>query len=329
VKAVNARRALEIIQKLDPGVQTNLQSILGEFMKKEAEPAVVPAGLESELAGLQRKAAELSAELSQKKVALAAVKAAPGPEVAEVKAAVESAMAARDQVRRELEEVERENSEMKAQIAEWGKVAVVEEEGGETLAALEARLFVQKQKLHAVLGRTDTDDPRALDFAGRRKEIASLRSAADGLAREIGRKKTEADALRGALAQQNQRASVVMLKRIAQLNAEMDQSPLGEARRAGFKYRKLIQKLRVEIDTGEREAGEAELGALEKEVQLMAERKASESDLLAKKLSFMQATAEQCGIRLQRMKVHVELQMHNSRLKRWKSCFAEPPPQTA
>jgi hypothetical protein len=182
--------------------------------------------------------------------------------------------------------------------------------------------------VRAVIGRTGTDDTPALigalDGARRRAEIEELRATADGLAQDIARRRTEADALRGTLAQQNQRAALVMLKRIAQLNAEMDKSPIGEAKRAGLKYRKLMQKLRAEVEAVEKEGGAVEIGALEREVQLMAERKACESDMLAKKLSFMQATAEQCGIRLQRMKVHVELQMHVSRLKRWKSCFAEP-----
>jgi hypothetical protein len=190
-------------------------------------------------------------------------------------------------------------------------------------AELDARLTVAKQKVRALIGRTEGDDPRALvaalDSPRRQAEIDGLRASAAALTREISRKRAEAEALRGTLAEQNRQASLVMLKRIAQLEREMEKSPLGEAKRTSFKYRKLIQKLRAGIEAVEREGGAVEIGALEREVQLMATRKASESDLLAKKLSFMQATAEQCGIRLQRMKVHVELQMHASRLKRWKS----------
>lgn len=142
--------------------------------------------------------------------------------------------------------------------------------------------------------------------------------------KEKSRKQAEAAALRGTLADQNQRASSLMLKRIAQLNSEMDKSPLGEARRTILKYRRIIQRLGAEIEQLEKSGGSMELSELQNQVQQMALRKAYESDLLAKKLSFMQSTAEQCDIRLQRMKLHVELQMHASRLKRWRNCFASP-----
>lgn len=327
VKSPEARKSLELIHNVDTPFQIQLQSILAEFLKKDnplpvtADPKLT--ALQSELANLQRKAADLSASLTQQKAQRASVEAP----AADLRISLQSAISVRDELRRAIDECESSTSEMSARIAEWRAAFQPADNfgGAHSISELDAQLSLQKQKVRALIGRADTDDPRtlvdALDFAARRADIQALRSSVDGLAREISRRKAEADALRVTLAQQNQRASFVMLKRIAQLNAEMDQSPLGEAKRTSFKYRKSIQKLRGEIESTEKEGGSIEVGAFETEVQLMAERKAAESDHLAKKLSFMQATAEQCGTRLQRMNVHVELQMHRSRLKKWKSCF--------
>ena len=70
-----------------------------------------------------------------------------------------------------------------------------------------------------------------------------------------------------------------------------------------------------------KEGGQEELTKLQEEVEKMAGLKVVESELLARKVSFMQATIGQCRMRLQRMKVHVGLHTHASRLKRWKNCF--------
>ena len=135
-------------------------------------------------------------------------------------------------------------------------------------------------------------------------------------------KKAELDAMKAQLDEQNKKASISLLRRVAQLNAEMDASPLGEGKRKTFQLRRAIQKLGNDIENLEKNNGSLmELPELQKELTNMAQRKAYESDLLAKKLSFMQSTAEQCSLRLERLKLHVGLQMHSNRLNRWKSCF--------
>ena len=150
----------------------------------------------------------------------------------------------------------------------------------------------------------------------------NLKESINNYDKNVLMKKAELDAMKSQLDAQNKKASESLLRRVAQLNAEMDASPLGEGKRKAFQLRRAIQKLGNDIEKLENNNGFLmELPELQKELTNMAKRKADESDLLAKKLSFMQATSEQCGLRLERLKLHVGLQMHSNRLKRWKNCF--------
>jgi hypothetical protein len=297
--------------------------------------------LQSELAALREKSATLTAEVAEKskEVSLLATSAAAQLEsdLASLKEKHDKALLEQRTLQAKLEKRSATIAKLKDGFQEMKeKQAVLQESAGEeipeSVQTLELRLSSLQQKILAATGGTPHNQSvesylALFEFPQKKAELESLQKSLEVFKIEKARKAAEATALRETLNTQNQRASTVMLKKIAQLNAEMDQSPLGEAKKLSLKYRRIIQKLSAEIETLEKSGGAMEIGQLQNEVQLMAQRKAYESDLLAKKLSFMHATSEQCDLRLQRIKLHVELQRHANRVKRWKNCFALDDPE--
>ena len=155
-------------------------------------------------------------------------------------------------------------------------------------------------------------------------QVENLKQENDAIQKNTQMKEAELQALTKTLDEQNKVSSLTLRRRIAQLNSEIDASPIGDAKRLSIKYQRVIKKLENDIQSLKAGCSDMEVQELQKQLQLMAERKAREGNLLAKKQSLVQATAEQCDIRLERLKLNVALQTHSSRVSKWKNCFVIP-----
>ena len=155
-------------------------------------------------------------------------------------------------------------------------------------------------------------------------QVETLKQEYDAIQKNTQMKEAELQALRKTLEEQNKVSSLTLRRRIAQLNKEIDASSIGDAKRLSIKYQRVIKKLQNDIEGLKSGCSDIEVQELQKQLQLMAQRKAREGDLLAKKQSLVQATAEQCDIRLERLKLNVALQTHSWRIAKWKNCFSPP-----
>ena len=90
----------------------------------------------------------------------------------------------------------------------------------------------------------------AMGIERRQCELEVLEKELSELTRGKDQRNAEIIALRGALEMQRKMAARGMLKRIGQLNAEMDKSPLGEAKRLTMKYKREIRRLGAEVERG-------------------------------------------------------------------------------
>ena len=196
-----------------------------------------------------------------------------------------------------------------------------------TLRHLEEKLELMKRKAVSsfIQGKVDTTNTKnvidALRIPESEQELQMIRGEIEELSKGDDMKSAEIAALKSTLQVQEARASTGMLRRLAQLKTEMMKTPLGEVRRTIMEYKREIKKLGSEIESFEREGEHEEFSKLQEELQRMASIKAGESEMLAKKLSFMQSTFGQCSLRLQRLKLDVGLHIYANRLKRWKNCF--------
>jgi hypothetical protein len=344
VNSSQKSKALEAVNSISLSPQGRLKSILAEFAPKEEKP--VDSGedarrlesLQSELSALREKAAALSSSIAEKTTKIPRRPSQLEFQIVALKENHAKALSEQETLRKKLEKRTAKIAALKEELQELKNRETVKQtldldlDIPESVQTLELRVAALEKRIVTAVGAApqgnDVDSFVAiLELPQKRAEKESLEKSLENFKIEKAKRAAEAAALNQTLNSQNQRASTVMLKKIAQLNAEMDKSPLGEAKKLSLKYKRIIQKLSAEIEGLERSGGAIEIGSLQKEVQTMAARKAYESDLLAKKLSFMHSTAEQCDIRLQRIKLHVELQRHTTRLKRWKNSFGGKPPE--
>lgn len=180
--------------------------------------------------------------------------------------------------------------------------------GDATAQQMEAKLLILRERCSG-------------DRSGAEEALSALRNEVTELRRKRTVKEAELSAMRATLAQSTESAERALLRRVAQLNAQMEETPLGKAKQAALRMRRYCDKLSRGIRRAEREGGDKEHRELEREIQKMVERKTEESDMLAKKLSFLQATLEQSEAKIQRMKLNVALQTHTNRLRRYRNCF--------
>ncbi|OHS97810.1 hypothetical protein TRFO_09229 [Tritrichomonas foetus] len=353
MKAPNRKIAIANVRALDRSYQIHIQTILEEFTAKKPQTVHTPQKsaiesihqrqkiqqLNSEIEDLRAKSDLLTKQVAEKKADIEQlnvnVQSKMDSTLNEMKFQYNEEKRRRDATLEKIKRVEDSISNNKKEIAkmkaEESKITNEMQKGNVTelsIQQLEAKLLIMKQKAMNLADKTPDNLNSFNDFIKmfnvdeKREKVEQLRDIVENYEKNQMMKKAEYDALNSTLNAQNQKASIAMLRRIAQLNEEMDKSPLGEAKRKVFRLRKIIEKLGGEIDKFEKKGGDMELQVLQSELTKMAQRKAYESDLLAKKLSFMQSTAEQCDLRLQRLKLHVGLQLHSNRLKRFKNCFA-------
>ena len=357
MKAPNRQIAIANVRALDKNYQNQIRLILEELMSKNTQgqnKSQVTKKSSIEAIQHRQKLQKLAAEIEQLKVQ----KSLLDKQVFEKKADIEQLESnVANKMQLTINEMKMQyNEEIKKRDAILEKIQTCEESINNTkkkitqlkskeqqitseiekgnvteysLQQLEARLVVLKQKAMTLANYEGPELKSTLDYVKLFK-VNEKRDQLDELQERISNSQSkqqykihELNALKTTLEAQNQKASTAMLKRIAQLNAEMDASPLGVAKRKTFQLRRVIQKIGNDIEKLEKDGSEMELKALQDELTNMAKRKAKESDLLAKKLSFMQSTADQCELRLQRLKLHVQLQLHSNRLKRFKNCFSD------
>lgn len=351
--APQKKKAIAQVRTLDKTIQVHIQSILKEFMEKKnathsvqkqnkAEDTEQKEKLQEttkELEQLKTKFESLQSEINQKSQVIDQLGADVASKMAnelqevknqyniehtkneEIQSTLKQLEEQKEMRMKQIEDLKREETELTTQIKNDAQSDL-------SVPQLDAKLLILKQKvLNEASDRKSNstdgleDIVNRLELDSRRKEVNLLLTDVNELKRKDQNLSAELTALKSTLKVETNKASAKLLQRIAQLNAEMDASPLGEAKRTSFKYKKVMQKLDHEIKILESQEASMELGILQNELQVMAQRKAEESDLLAKKLSFMQATSEQCDLRLQRLMLHVGLQMHSNRLKRWKNCL--------
>lgn len=212
----------------------------------------------------------------------------------------------------QIQQSEKSNTELKQQL---DKVQA------EILAELstDSKLAAQIEKNPP---KTSEDFINLLNIRALETEIATLQQDLQTMKSQQTLHEAELSALTQNLENQNKKAAETLRKKIAQLNSEIDKSPIGEAKRLSLKYIRVIKKLESEVEQLASSCSDMEVEELTRQLTLMATRKATEGDLLARKQSLMQATAEQCDVRLQRLKLNIDLQMHSARITRWKNCFA-------
>ncbi|KAK8838761.1 hypothetical protein M9Y10_032800 [Tritrichomonas musculus] len=336
-------------KKKEQDSETSAQQQLQQAQKANAESQAQKQKLQqlkSEIEKLKAKSAEKEQEIKQKTTEVEQIDSDINNKIQsainEVKdkyskesAARESILAEIKQHEESIENAKKQVSDLKAKEQEISKE--LEKGNVSELSALQlnTKLKIIKRKAMKIIttdesGNSDDKEPPSVEeiislfkIPEKKATMNKLKDFINNYDKNVLMKKAELDAMKAQLDEQNKKASTALLRRVAQLNAEMDASPLGEGKRKTFQLRRAIQKLGNDIENLEKNNGNfAELPELQKELTNMAQRKAYESDLLAKKLSFMQSTAEQCGLRLERLKLHVGLQMHSNRLNRWKNCFS-------
>ena len=350
MKAPNRKEAIARVRALDKPIQMVIQKILAEF-KKEAPKTASPKKVVVEKSDDQEeKVARLREELKglkeeeERLQKLVEVKSKEGESAANIQAKMEetlnavrtscaeaetkqkslnkelsSSQARRDKLAQQIREIEQSDEEAQKATRSGGTEL--------TLSQLEEKLNLMKRRASAMaegeIAQPDDIESiiASMGIEKKQRELDAVQRELAEVTRGKDQKNAEIVALRGALEVQRKKASRGMLRRIAQLNAEMDKSPVGEAKRMGMKLKREIQRLGAEIEQLEKEGSREEVAKLQEEVERMAGLKVVESELLARKLSFMQSTVGQCGMRLQRLKLHVGLQTHANRLKRWKNCF--------
>lgn len=328
--------------------QQDPESLSQQQQKASAESAIQKQKLQklnSEIEQLKSKLNDKEKEIKQKSIEVEHLDSDINNKIQsainEVKEKYNKESKAREEILAEIKQHEDSISSAKKQVSDLKskeqEISRELERGNVTelnISQLNAKLRMVKEraiKIVSVDSSTNLEDKNLTSIdqiinlfkiPEKRSTMNNLKESIDNYNKDVLMKKAELDAMKSQLDEQNKKASEALLRRVAQLNAEMDASPLGEGKRKAFQLRRAIQKLGNEIEKLENNNGFLmELPELQKELTNMAKRKADESDLLAKKLSFMQATAEQCGLRLERLKLHVGLQMHSNRLKRWKNCF--------
>lgn len=212
---------------------------------------------------------------------------------------------------------ERSNTELKQQLEKLQREIIADLSNDTKTAAL-----IERNP-----PKTNDDYINLLNIRSLETEYSALTKELQSMQTQEKLHEAELTALSQNLNNQNKKAALTLKKRIQQLNAEIDQSPIGEAKRMSMKYLRVIKKLEGEVENLAANCSDMEVEELTKQLQIMAARKATEGDLLARKQAFMQATAEQCDVRLQRLKLNVDLMMHSARITRWKNCFQTPQQQ--
>ena len=357
MKAPNRKEAISRVRQLEKPIQLHIQHLLEELKREKPKQTPPPSpkktiqsGTDEQSDRIEHLRAELKElkEEEEKLAKLVEIKSKEGESEANIQAKMEETLNAvrsscidaekkGNELKKQLQEMETKCTEMSKQITDLDRSELEAAKATKTcmneltVQQLEEKLELMKQRASAFISecpdlkKPATEDAgsiiESLELDSKQKEIDEIEKEIEGICRRKDQKNAEIAALKGILDAQQKKASKAMLRRIDQLSAEMDKSPLGEAKRTTMRYRLEVKKLGAEIEKLEKEGGRDELAKLQEEVQRMASIKAREGEQLAKKLAFMQSTVAQCGLRLKRLKLDVELQTSVSRLRRWRNCF--------
>lgn len=302
--------------------------------------------LDAEIAKLESRKAELDAQIAAARNSTSSDSSKISEQLSDAKRRHQHALEKRDNLNNKLDDANKQLNELRIKLDELR--AKESELSGPTISIEDVeveniRLKKRLEELTANLEEEFKGDTKRLSLLEKARgtiDVAAWTAAVsnDELEELSARRKAEAEsskkllasreadlrALRATLETQNRKSAAMLRRRIAALEAAVDKSAIGDARRMTVKCQRAIARLESEIKAIQDQCGSLEVSELQRQLQLMAERKAAEGDLLARKQAHLQAAAEQCGLRLQRQKLNVSLQMHSSRVKRWKNCFLPP-----
>ncbi|KAH0785442.1 hypothetical protein GPJ56_010669 [Histomonas meleagridis] len=355
IKAPNKKNTISAIRSLDKSYQNQIQSVLEEIVSPAKKPAPAQPqaqqpsdnmaqllskekSLQEELEKLKSQASNLRQTIESKTKEIEELNSRTNFKIedrqSEIKAQYQNEVNKRKSLDAELlssqnsiKQLQESIQSLKQRQSELVNEMQKDANAELSVQQLEAKLTILKQKIINITDSKISSDESPenivdlLDLVKKREALQTLRDEISEHQKIKTIKTAESNALKSTYELQNQKASLAMRKRIAQLNAELDKMPLGETKRKILKLKRVIEKLKSEITKIADGGSQMELEALQNELQIMAQRKADESDLLAKKLSFMQSTLGQCDLRLQRLKLNTTLQVHANRLRRYRNCF--------
>lgn len=234
-------------------------------------------------------------------------------------------------LRTQLDQLREQQKKLMTPVAASENAEKNNKELKEKLESLKAEIVDEVKKDAKIAAEMERNPPKEVDDYVKLLGVQALDAKIQELKREFDAtqktcqmKEADLKCYAKKLEEQNKKSSIILRKKIAQLNAKIDASQIGDAKRMTIKYQKVIRKLESDIETLKAGCSQMEAEELQKQLTILASRKAMEGDLFAKKQSFIQSTAEQCDIRLERIKLNVALQMHSSRIAKWKNCFTTP-----
>lgn len=359
LKAPQRKNAIDAIRTLDKVYQANIQGILEEFMKKnnvdeekikqdktknESNSKLVlkENNLKEEIEHLKNKYSELEKMVNNKTKEIEQLNINASSKIEEKQNELKEKYQKEMELDKELTQqiiqskediknIQDKINELREKQNELTTEIQNDSRNDSTIQQLEARLLIQKQKIinndslfkDSKLQANDSIENiiSFLKLDEKNEKIDQLQKEIAELQKQKTIKTAELSAMKSTFEIHNQKSSLALLKRISQLNEQMNETPLGQAKQSVLKLKRYCEKLKKNILKIKKEGDTKEHDELEKELQNMIERKAEESDLLAKKLSFLQSTLEQCNIKIQRLKLNTALQTHTNRLRRYKNCF--------